>query len=125
MEQSARKKILGLVGLGIRGRRAVVGVQQVRDGARRGKVKLALVADDASRNSIDKVVPLLSARGVVMLEGFSAGELGQACGREAVSVVGVVDAGLARGMREAAPDAVKSVGNAGALPTVRNQGGRF
>ena len=51
MEQSARKKILGLVGLGIRGRRAVVGVQQVRDGARRGKVKLALVAGDGSKAS--------------------------------------------------------------------------
>lgn len=125
MEPSARKKILGLVGLGIRGRRAVVGVQQVRDGARRGKVKLALVAGDASKNSMDKVVPLLTARGVAMLEGFSARELGAACGREAVSVVGVLDAGLARGMREAAPDAVKSVGYAGASPTVRNQGGRF
>jgi ribosomal protein L7Ae-like RNA K-turn-binding protein len=125
MDPSARRKILGLLGLGIRGRRAVVGVQQVRDAARRGKLKLARVAGDASKNSMDKVVPLLTARGVAMLEGFGAEELGAACGRVAVSVVGVVDAGLARGMKEAAPDAVKSVGYAEALPAVRNQGGRF
>ena len=63
MDAIVRRKVLGLVGLGIRGRRAVVGVQQVRDAARRGKLKLALVAGDASKNSMDKVVPLLTARG--------------------------------------------------------------
>jgi len=42
MDAIVRRKVLGLVGLGIRGRRAVVGVQQVRDAARRGKLKLAL-----------------------------------------------------------------------------------
>ena len=53
MDAAARRKVLGLVGLGIRGRRAVVGVQLVRDAARRGKLKLALVASDASQKSMD------------------------------------------------------------------------
>ncbi len=110
-----RRKILGLVGLGIRGRRAVVGVQQVRDAARRGKLKLALVAADASKNSMDKIVPLLTARGVAMIEGLSSADLATVCGRESVSAIGVLDAGLARGIREAAPDAV----------VIRNPGGRF
>lgn len=126
IETAARRKVLGLVGLGIRGRRAVVGVQQVRDAARRGKLKLALVAGDASKNSIDKVVPLLTAREVAMIGGFTAGELGGACGREAVSVIGVLDAGLAKGMRDAAPEAVKEVLRGPKKPrAVGNQGGRF
>ena len=126
MDASVRRKVLGLVGLGIRGRRAVVGVQQVRDVARRGKLKLALVAGDASKNSLNKVVPLLTARGVVMIDGFTSGELAGVSGRESVSVMGVLDAGLARGIREAAPDAIR-MGVAGAEKqrAVRNQGGRF
>ena len=123
MDASARRKVLGLVGLGIRARRAVVGVQQVRDAARRGKLKLALVASDASRNSMDKVVPLLTARSVAILQGFKSEELAASCGRESVSVLGVLDAGLARGIRDAAPESVMS-GDGGKPPVVRNQGGR-
>lgn len=55
-------KILGLVGLGLRGRLAVVGVQQVRDAAKRGKLKIALVASDASQNSLNKVESLRCAK---------------------------------------------------------------
>ena len=125
MDAAARRKVLGLVGLGIRGRRAVVGVQQVRDAARRGKLKLALVASDASQNSMDKVVPLLTARSVTILEGFKSEELAASCGRESVSVLGVLDAGLARGIREAAPESVMSSAGGSDKPrVVRNQGGR-
>jgi len=125
MDAAARRKVLGLVGLGIRARRAVVGVRQVRDAARRGKLKLALVASDASRNSMDKVVPLLTARSVAILQGFKSEELAASCGRESVSVLGVLDAGLARGIREAAPESVMSgAGSSSKPPVVRNQGGR-
>ena len=106
MDAIVRRKVLGLVGLGIRGRRAVVGVQQVRDAARRGKLKLALVAGDASKNSMDKVVPLLTARGITMIEGLTSADLAQVCGRDSVSAVGVLDAGLADGIKSAAPDAI-------------------
>ena len=57
----AKRKVLGLVGLGIRGRLAVVGVQLVRDAAKRDRLKVALVASDASQNSLDKVSSLLRA----------------------------------------------------------------
>jgi ribosomal protein L7Ae-like RNA K-turn-binding protein len=98
---AAKRKILGLVGLGIRGRLAVVGVQQVRDAAKRGKLKIALVASDASQNSLDKVVSLLAARGVRTIGDFSAAELGEVAGRDAVAVIGVNDAGLSRGIIDA------------------------
>lgn len=81
------------------GRLVVVGVQLVRDAAQRGKLKLAVVAPDASHNSLDKVVPMLRAKHIRMIEGPSAKELGAAVGRESTAAVGVVDVQLARGIR--------------------------
>ncbi|MEO5588953.1 MAG: ribosomal L7Ae/L30e/S12e/Gadd45 family protein [Gemmatimonadaceae bacterium] len=108
----ARRKALGLVGLGLRGRLAVVGVQQVRDSAKRGKLKVALVANDASPNSLDKIAPLLAARNVPVIDVFSSAELGELTGREAVAVIGVTDSGLAKGIAAAVPVVVAVAGQA-------------
>lgn len=99
---ASHRKILALVGLGVRGRRAVVGVEQVRIAAKKGKLVFAVVAPDASQNSLDKVVPLLRARQIRFVEGPSAALLGAAVGREATAVVGITDHALARGLRAAA-----------------------
>jgi ribosomal protein L7Ae-like RNA K-turn-binding protein len=93
--------VLGLVGLGIRARRAVAGVTLTREAARKGTVVFALVASDISRNSLDKVVPLLKAKKVPMISGFSAAELGSVTGREATAVIGIVDHALAGGIQDA------------------------
>jgi ribosomal protein L7Ae-like RNA K-turn-binding protein len=99
MDALQQRKLLGLIGLGVRGRGAIVGVQQVREAARRGKLYLAIAAPDASNNSLDKVLPLLRARGITVVAGPSAAELGSAAGREVTTVVGIVDKGLAKGIR--------------------------
>jgi ribosomal protein L7Ae-like RNA K-turn-binding protein len=78
----------------------VVGVEQVREGAKKNKVAFAVVAMDASRHSLDKVIPLLNARRVRFVEVPSAAELGGAVGRETTAVVGIVDRQLAKGIRE-------------------------
>lgn len=93
--------VLRLVGLGMRGRLVSVGVDRTREAAFKGTLRLAIVAADASGNSRDKIVPLLSGRGVSMIETASADELGRAVGRAATAVVGVLDAKLARGIRAA------------------------
>lgn len=100
MERATAQRLLRLVGLGVRSRGVVVGVEQVRDAAKRDKLALAIVAPDASRHSLEKVVRLLQARGIRFVEGPSAVELGAAVGREQTAAVGVVDRDLARGMRE-------------------------
>ena len=99
LDAVTERRLLGLLGLGVRGRGAVVGVQQVREAALRGKLRFAVVAPDASRHSLDKIVPLLKARRIRYVEGPAATVLGGAVGREATAVVGVVDAQLARGIR--------------------------
>ena len=99
MDAHQQRKLLGLIGLGVRGRGAVLGVERVRDAAKRGKIHLAIAASDASSNSLDKVVPLLQAKGISVLVGPPAAELGGAAGRETMAVVGIVDKGLAKGIR--------------------------
>lgn len=94
--------MLRLIGLGVRARNVVVGVEQVRNAAKKGKLEFAIIAPDASTNSRDKIVPLLRARGVKFVEGPTAAELGAAVGREQTAAVGVIDPQLARGISELA-----------------------
>ncbi len=99
MDAATERRLLGLIGLGVRGRRAVIGVQQVRDAALRNRLALAVVAPDASPHSRAKVVPLLAGRRVTYVEGPSAAALGAAVGRESTAAIGIVDHALANGIR--------------------------
>jgi ribosomal protein L7Ae-like RNA K-turn-binding protein len=94
------RRVLGLVGLGVRSRGAVVGVERVREAAKKGKLVLAVIAVDASKHSLSKVVPLLEARQVRIVRAPSAASLGQAVGRDHTATVGIVNRELARGIRE-------------------------
>jgi ribosomal protein L7Ae-like RNA K-turn-binding protein len=99
VDEATRRKVLGLLGLGVRGRLAIVGVERVREAAKRGKLALAVVAMDASRHSIEKVVPILKAKRIAMVEWPAASELGAAVGRQSTTAVGVVDWQLAKGVK--------------------------
>ena len=89
--------MLRLVGLGVRSRKVVVGVEMVRQAAKKGTLVLAIVAPDASRHSREKVLPLLIAKHVRVIEGPSASRLGVAVGRDAAAAIGVIDRDLAKG----------------------------
>lgn len=106
LDDAVRRKVLGLLGLGMRGRNVVVGAERVRLDAMKGAVHLAIVATDVSRHSLDKVVPVLRARRVEVIEWHSAAELGAAVGRDTTAAVGIVDQGLARGIRGAVAGAI-------------------
>ncbi len=98
-------RVLRLLGLGVRSRAVVVGVDRVREAAKSNKAVLAVVATDASPNSLSKIVPLLNARRVRFIEVPSSVELGAAVGRENATVVAVVDRQLAAGIRAAVTSA--------------------
>ena len=100
LEGVAWRRTLALLGLGARGRLTVVGVEQVRNAALRGKLEYAVVALDASPHSLKKIVPMLSAKRIGFAEGPSATELGKAVGKDSAAVVGVVDSQLAAGLRK-------------------------
>ena len=101
LDDATRRKVVGLLGLGLRGRLVVVGAERVRLEAQKGTVQLAVVALDISRHSIDKVIPVLRARNIEVIEWPSAAELGGAVGRDTTAAVGIVDQALARGIRGA------------------------
>ena len=100
MNEAAERRVLGLVGLGLRARNAVVGVEQVRMAARKGNLVLAVVAPDASPHSLKKLLPLLKATGIQVVQGPGAATLGAAAGRDSTAAVGIIDRSLARGIRE-------------------------
>lgn len=100
MDAATERRVLGLLGLGLRARNVVVGVEQVRVAARRGELALAIVAPDASPNSRKKLLPLLTAKRIPLREGPAAEALGTLVGRETTAAIGVTDASLARGVKK-------------------------
>ena len=80
----------------------------MRSEAKKGTLKLAVVAHDVSRHSRDKVIPLLKAKGIDIIEVLSADELGATCGRDQTAALGITDAGLARGVRAIGLDTGRS-----------------
>jgi ribosomal protein L7Ae-like RNA K-turn-binding protein len=127
--EGTRERALRLIGLGVRARNAIVGVERVREAAKNGTLYLAAVAPDASAHSQDKVRPLLAAKRIRVLDDFSSAALGQVAGRDGAAAVGVTDRNLARGILlalgvalgdlESAPDRARG----GSRPTGR-AGGR-
>jgi len=95
--------LLGLIGLGYRGRRVTVGVDGVRKELQAGKCWCVVVAEDASPRAVDKVVRLAAAKGVPLLPGPSAAAIGAQLGKPPVMAVGVRDRALAGGMVQLAP----------------------
>ena len=96
-------RLLGLIGLGYRGRNVSVGVEAVRKELQAGKCRCVVVAEDASPRAIEKVVRLAAAKGVPIVPGPGAAAIGAQLGRPPVMVVGVRDRALAGGIVPPAP----------------------
>jgi ribosomal protein L7Ae-like RNA K-turn-binding protein len=90
--------LLGLLGLGYRGRRIVVGVDAVRRELQAGKCWCVVLAEDASPRAVEKVVRLATAKGVPLVSGPRAAAIGAQLGKPPVMAVGVRDRALAGGM---------------------------
>ncbi len=89
---------LGLLGLGVRARKVVIGTSGVRAALQRGELALVVVASDYGARTKEKVLRLARASGVRALVGPPAAELGRRLGRGAVQAVGVRDQHLAAGI---------------------------
>jgi ribosomal protein L7Ae-like RNA K-turn-binding protein len=91
---------LRLLGIAARAGAVVTGTERVRMAARGGEVRFAIVAGDASDNSREKLLPLLTALGVPLIVAYDRDALGIALGRGGLSAVGVTDTKLANRLRE-------------------------
>lgn len=99
-ESGGSAQALRLLGLAARAGGIVPGTDRVRIAARRDELQFVLLANDASANAREKLVPLLTARGIPYEMVASRLELGRAVGRSPLSAVGLVDVSLARRVRE-------------------------
>ena len=95
--------LLGLIGLGYRGGRIIVGVDGVRKEVQAGKCWCVVVAEDASSRAVEKVVRLATAKGVPIVPGPRAAAIGAQLGKPPVMAVGVRDRALADGIVPPAP----------------------
>lgn len=80
---------LRLLGLAARAGALLPGTERVREAARSGILRFALVAEDISDNSQDKLLPLLKSRGIPHVVRFRRAELGAAVGKAPLSAVGI------------------------------------
>jgi ribosomal protein L7Ae-like RNA K-turn-binding protein len=92
-----RPGALGMLGLAARARSLLIGTGAVRQGLQSDRVAAVLIAADRSDRTIDKVERLARARGVPVVAGPPAEELGRQLGRSAVQAVGLTDGAMARG----------------------------
>ena len=91
---------LGLLGLGLKAGTVVIGTGGVRAALQRDELALVVLARDRSPRTEEKVGRLARARGVAVIVGPAASDLGRPLGRESVQAVGVRDPRLAAGIRE-------------------------
>jgi ribosomal protein L7Ae-like RNA K-turn-binding protein len=91
-------RLTGLLGLGLRGGQVVIGVAGVRARLQQGRLALVVLAADAGPRTREKVERLAVARGIPVLRGPDALQLGARLGRAAVQAVGTEDRALARGL---------------------------
>jgi ribosomal protein L7Ae-like RNA K-turn-binding protein len=92
---AGRDRALSMLGMATRAGAVVPGTDRVREAARAGTLRLAVMAADASENSRGKLLPLLEARGLSHVIRYERSELGAAVGRGPLSAVGVTDGALA------------------------------
>jgi ribosomal protein L7Ae-like RNA K-turn-binding protein len=92
---AATDRALSMLGMATRAGAVITGTDRVREAARGGSLRLAILAHDASANSSGKLLPLLEARSMAYVVRFDRKELGAAVGRAPLSAVGIVDAKLA------------------------------
>lgn len=97
------ERLLGLLGLGARGGRVVLGVDGTRAMLQRGDGLLVVLASDASPRAVEKVARLANGRGLPIVTGPTADELGARLGRPPVMAVGVRDRALAKGILALVP----------------------
>lgn len=93
--------LLGLLGLGKRAGNLVVGVDAVRSALQADKCFLVVIASDAGARAEEKVTRLARGKGLPVIVGPLADDLGRALGRPPVQAVGVRDRALAVGVLNA------------------------
>jgi ribosomal protein L7Ae-like RNA K-turn-binding protein len=88
-------ELLRLLGLAARAGEVIPGAERVREAARAGDVRFAVVAADTSPHRRDRLVPLLRGLGIPHVVAFDRDRIGHSVGRAPLGAVGVTGAAFA------------------------------
>lgn len=97
--------ILSFIGLCMKAGKLVSGEETVEKALKAHKVKLVILAEDASDNTKKKFKDMCTYRNVEWIEFCSKYELGNALGKHIRATIGILDEGFAKSIKE------KIVGN--------------
>lgn len=92
-EREDRDVVLALLGIARRAGAIAIGAQAISSAAKSGKLRLVVLAEDASVNAAKRLGR--AADETTVVAGPSRDEIGRALGRPPIAAVGVTDAGLA------------------------------
>lgn len=87
-------KILGLIGLCARARKISFGADSVEENAKKNKVKLIIVANDASERTKDKFNKIAIKENIPIIFIENIENLSKAIGKENKAIIGIEDINL-------------------------------
>ena len=87
-------KILGLIGLAARARKVCFGADSVEEKTKKGKVKLLIIAEDASNRTKDKFIKLAEEKNIPIIIKEKIETLSKAIGKPNKAIIGIEDINL-------------------------------
>ncbi len=91
-----RTRLLHAVGLAQKAGRLLSGADQVKEGLERGAVKLLILSEDASANTLDNFRYMADSLGVEIVQALSMEDWGAALGKKPRATLAVTDGPFAR-----------------------------
>ena len=87
-------KILGLIGFAAKARNIFFGSDSVEERTNKNKLKLLIVAEDASERTKDKFIKLSKERNVPIIVGGNIEMLSKAIGKNNKAIIGIENVNL-------------------------------
>ncbi len=100
MNEQQRKKIAGYLGIAQRAGKIAAGDNMVKDALHKNRVKLLVLADDASAEVRTTLSQLAQEKKVALLDWPSKDDLGLIVGKSRRGALGVLDEGFAQAIKK-------------------------
>ena len=106
MGSTPKERLLGMLGLCIRARRAVCGTENVCEALKAGKAVLVVTAADNSAATEKRLFDRAGYYKVKIIKtGLTSAEIGAATGKSLVAAMAITDASMASAVEKKAEDA--------------------
>ena len=93
-------KVYGLLGLCARAGKIVSGMDAVSDDLKRNKIKLIIIAEDASNKTFENIKFLADKKKVTVIKLGTIIENSKAIGKENKAIIGIKDKNISEGIKK-------------------------